>query len=122
MLTGAPFSVAVMPVIVEPATVSLKTKSEPPPAPVSTNLFPLFSTTSKSTPVPLCVNVTVPKSVAVPHPPERWQLVKVNVSALAGTATAKPTTQEAAISTPLPNLFNVLISIPPFNYIVDEVQ
>ena len=87
MVTVAPFSVAEMFVTVEPATVSLNIKSESPPAPVSTNLFPLFSTTSKRTDVPDCVSVTVPNDVAVAHPPERWQLVRVNVSALAGAGT-----------------------------------
>jgi len=86
MLTVDPFSVAVMPVMVEPLKVSLNTNSEPPPAPVSTNLFPLFSTTSTRTPVPLCVNATVPNCVTVPHPSERWQLVKLKTSGAMGAA------------------------------------
>jgi hypothetical protein len=81
MLTFAPLSVAVMPVIVEPLMLSLNRKSESPPAPVSTNLFPEFSTTSKLTDVPACVSVTVPNCVAVPHPPVRWHDVRLKVSA-----------------------------------------
>ena len=78
----APFSVAEMLVIVEPAKLSLNTKSAPPPAPVSTNLLPLLSTTSKLTEVPDCVSVTVPNTVpAVGHPVEIWHDVKLKVSA-----------------------------------------
>ena len=40
MLTFAPFSVAVMPVTVEPLMLSLNRNSESPPAPVSTNSIP----------------------------------------------------------------------------------
>src|SRR4029453_2082669 len=58
MATFAPLSVAEMLVMVVPAKVSLNIKSESPPAPVSTNLFPLFSTTSKMTDVPDCVSST----------------------------------------------------------------
>jgi hypothetical protein len=79
---GAPFSVAVMPVIVEPLMLSLNKKSEPPPATVSTNLFPEFSTTSKLTVVAAaCVSVTVPNCVAVPQSPERWHDVRLKISA-----------------------------------------
>src|SRR5215471_2825435 len=49
-----------MVVIVEPAMVSLNRNNSPPPAPVSTNLFPLISVTVKSTDVPACVSVTLP--------------------------------------------------------------
>jgi hypothetical protein len=80
MVTVDPFSVAVMFVIVEPLKVSLNTKRAPPPAPVSTNLFPLLSTTSKLTLVPDCVSVTVPKFVEG-HPPVIWHDVNSNVSA-----------------------------------------
>ena len=48
-----------MVVIVEPATVSLNRKSSPPPAPVSTKRFPLFSVTVTLTEVPLCVSEDV---------------------------------------------------------------
>jgi hypothetical protein len=89
MATVVPFSVAEMFVIAEPLKLSLNTNSESPPAPVSTNLFPLVSTTSKRTDVPLCVSVTVPKSVAVPHPPLRWHDVKVRISAWAELVKAK---------------------------------
>ena len=68
--------------------LSLKRNNALPPAPVSTNLLPLESTTSKRTEVPACVNVTVPNDVAVPHPPVTWQLVKVKTSARAGLAVA----------------------------------
>jgi hypothetical protein len=54
-------------------------KSSLAPAPVSTNLFESDSTTSKLTEVPLCVTVTVPNDVAVPHPPVTWHDVKVSV-------------------------------------------
>ena len=81
MLTVAPLSVAVMFVIVEPAMLSLNRKRELPPAPVSTNLFPLFSITSKLTLVPDCVSITVPNCVAVRQPPERWHDVKLNTLA-----------------------------------------
>jgi|SRR6516165_9399874 hypothetical protein len=95
------FGELVMLVIVEPLKLSLNRKSSPPPAPVSTNLFPLFSTTSKRTDVPLCVSVTVPNDVAVPHPPERWHDVKVKVSARLATVVIpnkpilKPSTDNA---------------------------
>src|SRR5215472_18567953 len=52
MATFAPFSVVVMLVTVVPDP-ALNKKSEPPPAPVSTNLLPLFSTTSTVTFDPL---------------------------------------------------------------------
>ena len=52
-----------MVVIVETAMLSLNRKSSPPPAPVSTNLFPLASDTLKLTDAPLCVSVTVPNTV-----------------------------------------------------------
>ena len=76
----------VMLVIVEPAILSLNRKSSPPPAPVSTNLFPLISETVKSTDVPACVNVTLPNPGAGMDPPshvepEIWHDVKSNVSA-----------------------------------------
>jgi len=65
-----------MVVIVEPLMASLKRKSSPPPAPVSTNLFAEFSVTEKLTDVPDCVSVTVPKTVpAAGHPVPIWQLV-----------------------------------------------
>jgi hypothetical protein len=71
-----------MVVIVEPAMESLNTKSAPPPAPVSTNLFPLSSETTKLTLLPDCVSVTVPKTVpAAGHPVEIWHDVKLKVSA-----------------------------------------
>src|SRR6516164_6538054 len=44
--------VVAMVVIVEPGKVSLNRNSSPPPAPVSTNLFPLASVTVKLTDVP----------------------------------------------------------------------
>src|SRR5262245_21648774 len=73
-------------VIVEPAMLSLNRKSSPPPAPVSTNLFPLISDTVKLTLAPTCVSVTVPNPGAGMDPPshvepETWQDVKVKVSA-----------------------------------------
>jgi hypothetical protein len=69
-------------VIVEPARASLNRKSSPPPAPVSTNLFPLSSDTTKLTLVPDCVSVTVPKTVpAAGHPVEIWHDVILKVSA-----------------------------------------
>src|SRR5262249_34257917 len=72
-------------VIVEPAMLSLKSKSWPPPAPVSTNLFPLISDTVKLTFAPLCVSVTVPNPEGTDPPsheePETWHDVSVNVSA-----------------------------------------
>ena len=58
-----------MVVIVEPAMLSLNRKSSPPPAPVSTNRFPLISDTVKSTDVPTCVSVTLPNPGAGMDPP-----------------------------------------------------
>src|SRR5262245_1661772 len=102
MATFAPFSVAVMPVIVEPAMLSLNTKRELPPAPVSTNLFPAFSTTSKLTVVAVaCVSVTVPNCVAVPQPPERWHDVRLNVSAWLTLGNAALAASNAALTHPL---------------------
>src|SRR5262245_61035645 len=80
-VTVAPLSVVVMPVIVEPAMLSLKAKSMLPPAPVSTNLFPLVSTTSTATFDPLWFTVTVPNVAGVVQPPVIWQDVNENVSA-----------------------------------------
>src|SRR5262249_55343754 len=69
-------------VIVEPAMASLNRNSSPPPAPVSTNLVPLFSTTVKLTDVPDCVSVTVPNTVpGAGHPVLIWHDVKSNESA-----------------------------------------
>src|SRR5262249_43086883 len=73
-------------VIVEPAMASLNRKSSPPPAPVSTNLFPLISGTMKSTLAPFCVSVTLANPGAgMDRPlhvePEIWQDVRGNVSA-----------------------------------------
>src|SRR5262245_42188567 len=73
-------------VIVEPGKASLNRKRSPPPAPVSTNLFPLISDTVKLTLVPACVSVTLPNPGAGMDPPshvepEIWHDVKVNVSA-----------------------------------------
>ena len=69
-------------VMVEPAKASLNRKSAPPPAPVSTNLFPLFSVTVKSTEVPACVSVTVPNTVPTAgQPVEIWHDVKLKMSA-----------------------------------------
>src|SRR5262245_50679869 len=69
-------------VIVEPAMASLNRKSSPPPAPVSTNLFPLISDTVKLTDVPLCTSVTVPNDVpAGGHPVLIWHDVRSKVSA-----------------------------------------
>src|SRR6266571_229229 len=98
MATVTPLSVAVMFVIVEPLKLSLNRKSSLPPAPVSTNRFPLFSTTSKLTEVPDWVSVTVPNDVAVPHPSERWHEVKVNVSAdaMPALASMNPEAKRAA--------------------------
>src|SRR5215467_1871169 len=59
----------VMLVIVEPAMLSLNRKSSPPPAPVSTNLFPLISDTVKLTFAPACVSVTEPNPGAAMAPP-----------------------------------------------------
>src|SRR5207248_6221273 len=64
--------------------------------------------TSTSTVVPFCVSVTVPNG-AVPQVPVQWSLVKLKDMALAGTATASPTTSKAAISSPLPTPFEFLI-------------
>jgi hypothetical protein len=69
-----------MVVIVEPAKASLNRKSSPPPAPVSTNLFPLASDTVKLTDVPFGTSATVPNVVGVVHPPEIWHDVKVKTS------------------------------------------
>jgi hypothetical protein len=85
MVTGTLLSVAEMFVIVEPLMLSLNRKSESPPAPVSTKLFPLFSTTTKLTVVPLCDRSTVPNpgdGMAPPlHvEPEIWHDVRVNVT------------------------------------------
>ena len=87
-----------MVVMVLPAKVSLNRKSSPPPAPVSTNLFPLASETLKLTDDPDCVSVTVPKIVpAGGHPVEIWQLVRLKVSAWAeGTAASSPMARSAA--------------------------
>src|SRR5262245_33568477 len=73
-------------VIVEPGKASLNRKSSPPPAPVSTNLFPLISVTEKLTDVPFCVSVTLPNPGAGMFPPshvepEIWHDVRVKVSA-----------------------------------------
>src|SRR5215831_2058730 len=69
------FGEVAMVVIVEPAMLSLNRKSSPPPAPVSMNLFPLFSVTLKLTEVPDCVSVTVPNTVpGEGHPVLMWQL------------------------------------------------
>ena len=89
MVTVVVLSVAEMFVTVEPLTVSLNRKSESAPAPVSTNLFPLVSTTSTVTvDAVACVSVTVPNDVAVPQPAVGcvesaviWHDVRVNVSA-----------------------------------------
>src|SRR5262249_35094865 len=75
-----------MVVIVEAAMLSLNRKSSPPPAPVSTNLFPLISDTLKLTLAPACVSVTEPNPGAGMLPPshvepEIWHDVKLNVSA-----------------------------------------
>jgi hypothetical protein len=74
-----------MVVIVEPDTESLKSKRAFPPAPVSTNLFPLASDTTTLTLVPFCVRVTVPNPDGTLPPshaePDRWQDVKVKESA-----------------------------------------
>src|SRR5262245_8394424 len=89
-------------VIVEPAMLSLKSKSWPPPAPVSTNLFPLISDTVKLTFAPLCVSVTVPNPGAGMDPPsheepETWHDVRVKVSAWATALLAhKPTAARKA--------------------------
>jgi len=89
-LVVVPSSVEVAPVTVEVAMLSRNRKSEFDP--VSTNLFPLFSTTSKVTFAPLCVSVTVPnaaESGTNPLPPSPglheepviWHDVRRNVSA-----------------------------------------
>src|SRR5262249_46616645 len=80
------FGAVAMLVIVEPAMLSLKRKSEEPPAPVSMNLFPLSSVTTKLTDPPACVSVTVPNPGAGMLPPshvlpEIWQLVRLKVCA-----------------------------------------
>src|SRR5438046_3795038 len=95
MVTVVPFSVAVMFVTAVVLKVSLNIKRSPPPAPVSTNLFALFSTTSKLPEVPGCVSVTVPNCVTVPHPPEIWHDVRLKVSADAGKAPSVSIRSEA---------------------------
>jgi hypothetical protein len=88
-----------MVVIVEPAKASLNKKSPPPPAPVSTNLFPFSSVTTKLTFAPFCVSATVPNTVpAGGHPVLIWQLVKLKVSALADGTPRKKTVISSVIN------------------------
>src|SRR5262245_27445944 len=93
-------------VIVEPGKASLNRKSSPPPAPVSTNLFPLISVTSKLTDVPLCDSVTLPNPGAGMDPPlhvepQIWHDVNVNVSAWLTLGNAALAASNAAPTHPL---------------------
>src|SRR5262245_21353665 len=92
-------------VIVEPGMLSLNRKSSPPPAPVSTNRFPLISETLKLTLALICVSVTVPNPGAGMTPPlhvepEIWHDVRVKVSARAapGAPSIKPAPAASAIA------------------------
>jgi hypothetical protein len=78
---GIPVAALMMFNAVAPDAVLLNLKSCWSADPVSTNLFASDKTTSKLTDVPLCVSVTVPNDVAVPHPPVTWHDVKVKMSA-----------------------------------------